>query len=991
MSILTISISNTPYPIKESSLKISGKIDQRTTCTFDVIDANGTFIFFKGQPVVVSDSVLGVLFTGYIHNPGAQNLLPTATIDWTIDCVDQMWLTDKRSSNIVYGNQQSAVILCDQLENILAVEGVNGQYSLDYNHYLTDWTSGAVQLNNVVAATNNGDGNIGDGDLELARAGIPLNYTDDLTKGTFTNTQVVNGGLCLGSTQGLQLVGTCAQAGSSGTPQNAYVYYKIWSGSGGYTIASGDQLQYDVWVASSSPVQSAGVDFACSDGTTLRDNSAGIYDQNGIAPHPSNDLSGFATDQWYSRVFDLTPLAGKSITYFSLGLEGDSSGVYTSYFRKIKITNGSSTKQTVFGSSLGTKQIISSAFYMNMSLAQCTVYEMSGSRQAPAISLNTLGIPQTSLLSWVETPMASSLTPTIPSTNSTLPIIAVETSIDGGATWQVCANYSPIPSIFPGMGLGGKTLLIRQVFLMIGTDPTITPVLAGCICTITPSYNATKSDVVYSANTQSLWNAGTKSNTQSNSNGTLTLVQASRDWHYVSQLQLSDQTQFSSGGVPSTQTQFGDLQLSCNGSNDDCRSRFDFAGSSWNNFTAAIDINLGTPVVALAYGLEYRTTYWGNALNSGGYYAYFIFTNTSGAGTLNLGRGVNNSSGGVLTSVASIAVTAASGSIHRIKVIVNGSSHQVFFDDIRYINATDSTYSGSSGYLAAHFFNNSGVRHSGDFSYFGVCNSLTGTWISPSTSLSAAGTYQNSVVQWNDVENSNGSSSLAVLSSIDGGATYYPCTNGGLIPKLTQGQSLSGVNLKLQAQLATTDPNATPTLYGLTAWVVGGFSASGTWQNTPLFNDTMVRANVVGSFGTSFDGQPYTKVGTGTAALTGNEGVISATTGDVEMVGGSNTSGDQDGSMRFLLSTATMAAGIELRRVDGNNFYRLSATATTLAIAQNIAGVLGTLASVVVALSTNTYYRMRFRVVGSGPTATYGRVWLDGTTEPSSWNVTYSA
>jgi hypothetical protein len=200
---------------------------------------------------------------------------------------------------------------------------------------------------------------------------------------------------------------------------------------------------------------------------------------------------------------------------------------------------------------------------------------------------------------------------------------------------------------------------------------------------------------------------------------------------------------------------------------------------------------------------------------------------------------------------------------------------------------------------------------------------------------------------------------------------------------------LSGVNLSIQALFTSPSANLTPVLQGLTAWIVGQFNASGTWQNTPLGNDTFVRANQSG-FGTSFDGQAYVQVGTGTAAIVGNEGQISATTGNVEMVLGSNTSGDFDASVRFAVSTTTMQAGMELRRVDAGNYYRLYATTTGLTLIQNVAGTPSTLATSVIALTINTFYRMRFRIVSSNPATVQGRVWLDGTAEPSTWQIAFT-
>jgi len=310
---------------------------------------------------------------------------------------------------------------------------------------------------------------------------------------------------------------------------------------------------------------------------------------------------------------------------------------------------------------------------------------------------------------------------------------------------------------------------------------------------------------------------------------------------------------------------------------------------------------------------------------------------------------------------------------------------------VSYINVNDSTYA-SAGYLAVLFYNNApdGLVHSALFDNFGVINNLSGSWQSITKSLAAAGTYGTSLISWQQVVNPTGSASLVVQTSVDGGVTYQVCTSGGQIPNLSVGQSLASVNLIIQVLFTSASANQTPILSGLTAWVIGQFSSSGTWQNTPLGNDTLTRANVVGSLGTATDGQPYTKVGTGTVALTSNEGIISATTGDVEMVLGSHVAADEDGSIRFSLSTTSMQFGIELRRVDVNNFYRLSTTTTLLTMAQKASGVMATLATAGVALSINAYYRMRFRIVGNGPVSLLGRIWLDGLVEPSTWNVLYT-
>src|SRR5579872_6737798 len=111
-SVLTITIAGVAYStanatIKDNSLAISNKLDGRSTCAFTIIDATGLAVFSKGQTVTVADSVLGTLFTGYVNRPKALNLYPNAHISWAIDCIDQTWLADKRTSNALYNTQQA--------------------------------------------------------------------------------------------------------------------------------------------------------------------------------------------------------------------------------------------------------------------------------------------------------------------------------------------------------------------------------------------------------------------------------------------------------------------------------------------------------------------------------------------------------------------------------------------------------------------------------------------------------------------------------------------------------------------------------------------------------------------------------------------------------------------------------------------------------------------------------------------------------------------
>ncbi len=112
--------------------------------------------------------------------------------------------------------------------------------------------------------------------------------------------------------------------GTSTNATSAYDYRQFSTTS--HLIASGESLAYDVWIASGSCAYKHGLDFICSDSTTLR--GSGLTDQNGLSVNPQADLTGWANGKWYHRVIDLTPLAGKTITswYTAFDLATNSTG-----------------------------------------------------------------------------------------------------------------------------------------------------------------------------------------------------------------------------------------------------------------------------------------------------------------------------------------------------------------------------------------------------------------------------------------------------------------------------------------------------------------------------------------------------------------------------------------------------------------------------------------------------------------------------------------
>jgi hypothetical protein len=478
-------------------------------------------------------------------------------------------------------------------------------------------------------------------------------------------------------------------------------------------------------------------------------------------------------------------------------------------------------------------------------------------------------------------------------------------------------------------------------------------------------------------NSVAQWNTGTLSSVQANSGGDLSLIGQIRNWDDGNK---SNQTLYGFGS-PTDGISSGQYFLTCT-ANSETRSRQDYAGTWAAPFTIEVDATIVGDVPRT--GFTYLTTGWVNDDNS---YAYALeFHDTD----ISLRRGTNGSAGSsVALASYSFSPKLADGT-YRLRVVVSGSTHTVYVNGTQYLSVSDGTYT-TAGYIALRNRNTEpSVSITFDYDNFGIMKALSGTWTGPSTSINSVSTIASSTITWDTSLSTGGT--VTVQTSIDGGSTYQTCTSGGVIPGLAAGASGTGKSVIVKVTLANTTTATMPDIRNLQWTVQGGYTSSGTRSTAPLGIDTMVRANQSG-LGTSADGQTYTKVGTGTDAISGDEATITNTTGDVHEVLGSNTYTDEDGTVRFQLSASTISAGIELRYVDSNNFYRFSANTTTLTLLKKVLGTTTTIKTASVSLSTGVWYRMRFRIVGFGPASLYGNVWADGTIEPTlvspfTWSIT---
>ncbi|HEX3640204.1 MAG TPA: DUF2341 domain-containing protein [Ktedonobacteraceae bacterium] len=811
VTTLTVTVAGSTYNIFQGSFKLSTKIDERSTCDFVIRDDNSAFLFQKGQQVTISDTLQGTIFTGFINTSQINKVPGNNTMRYhTIACIDNHFIADKRTSNRVYTNQYGGVIVAGMVNDVLAAEGVSANYAIREDNNQADFGQGT--LAGTMATPNLG------GDLELNLAGSQVNIVEDTTSnfstGSLTNTTAANNSLIPTATPAIKLVGTQSLTGDG----NAYTYIQFFSG-GGITVVGSRYLVYDVWIDPASPSGQVGVDIVFTDGTTLRDavQDYRYYDSQNIPPHPSQEIGGNAKGKWYHRSFLLDNFSGKTIAYLTVVLEGNSSGTYTAYFKNIlEVDSGGSTVNTFFSSTFDVnppRQLFNSG-YSNVSCTIVDTYDFTtASRVSSDYSIGAVSILRSSFISWqVTEPEKTS--------------VQVEYSLDGGNSFTICQNNVALPNLPAGLSLTGKTLTFKQTFQqVVGASPESAPALNSLQVTLDPSYTATKSDVTWSGTTNAEWNAPGMTFTNTQVPGTLLiLLQVVREW---STADLSGLVLFgASGSGPGPTT----IKMFCNrgvlwvatGVSMEGHARADFAGS-WQ--AGRIDCDIYFDRTDGFAAISYRGT---NDSNWDANYAYSV---QCALNTVSLQKGSNSSasSTGTRTQVASASTGLTTASWHHVTIIFNGTNHQVWVDDTVLINSTDGTYtaSGKISFRASNANVSSGYQ--GQFNNFGVTVvGLNGTFKNPSTSLTGAGTYLNSVVSWQDESIGNQSTNILVESTINGGSSFQTVTNGGPIPNLTLGQSLSGISFQLKVTLTTASASAAPQLQSLVARVLGGYSSSGT-------------------------------------------------------------------------------------------------------------------------------------------------------------------
>lgn len=843
--VFSVSISGLSMPVQQSGLSFDRRVDDRAGGSFEILDTsgNGTYEVEEDQQVAISDTGQNlVLYRGFIDSVSEQMINGTTSVRRSVQLKDLRYLAEKKMVKEDFTNWTAGNLAAYLTQSELEEEQIKANYALRRDHDASAWAQGT--LSGVTSAN---------GYLELARAGTDMldadTTTSDFSSGTLTGVTATNNSLRLQSSTALKFSGTAGK-NVGVNAGNYYCYYSIWAGT--LTINSGDYLEYTLWMSSESADLVGGIDIQFSDRSCLKDTH--WPDQYGIDCHPGVHMQGWADDQWLYRKIPFPPNSvGKKTATARIALESDKDGYYCMYVRSCSIkAAGGATRATIFDTTLQRMVRVSNVGYYHLLLRPITVYEERGTRLVPPISLSGTSIAGTSTVAWSaqETAQPSSTGST--NADKQTPQILIETSLDGGDTWQTCENEKAIPGLSVGTDLTNRSLQVRQTLAVGGPNPELTPTLLDSSVAIESAYASNKLDVTRSYSGPEMIDG---TNTYC---GYQTAINTADGWQRndVSGLKMDGWRKNWRTGQSPNQPCYGPSVPGAgpyngayyiqSGAGTGAHVRLQNAGTYSHASTIMIeaDLHIGS---ANNVGLIYCTNYWGNTDNSFGYYAYISVD------TIGFGRG-SNANSNAWTSLWTLAASLDAGQWYHLKAVVGPDHiHHIFLDDIEYITWTDATF--TSGGVGMRMYSG-GTNGQGHFDNFGVANiGLRGDYIpaqatrtAPSVSLNAAGTVAASIIEWNETVPDG--CTLDVQTSLDGGSTYTSCTNNAEIPGLSAGTSVSGKSLLVRVLLNSDSISYTPTLQGISWSVIGMFSASGYRISPVLDADNAVS---VGSSSVTWD------------------------------------------------------------------------------------------------------------------------------------------
>lgn len=735
------------------------------------------------------------------------------------------------------------------------------------------------------------------GDLELTRAGTKFTLTEqttsDFASGTLTNMTASDNSLKPTTQKAVRFVAqfplnvsaanraSIAVDSSINRPQaiGNYASAQIWSGS--QNVNSTDTLNYDIWISSSSPAYLAGVDLLFSDGTLLSSYTygtadtlvdalgyVGIWDQNNVSADFLADLSNYAKDAWYTRSIPLSSLSGKTVTAVYLKITGSGNGTYTIYVKNCYL--GSHSGSPFFSTTATTTQvnpptITTVGGYIPFGVADVVdVYRPAlSTRISPAHSISGVGLVQNSTISWTASlPTAGTFTNIVyppgtsaPSDNtSSSSAMLMYVSYDG-TTWLPCTNQQALPGLPPGANVSGLSLYLMEQF-QAGNDPTALPSLLQVNITINSAAAQTTTDVVAAYGNATAWNTGTYNGTAVNGSGDLVnggtfspVFTSSSSFNWTMNHSLAG-----GGGGTTLSASSGTLTVS-NTSNSDTSNMVLSLDDALPLTNGVIECDFSTSSSGsnqwTRAGIIYRGGDWQAGWNSASLSSeefcpvmpgYLVYIQADTASSTMYVAWIVLSGSGAPSYSSTYTTTISQGTFYHIEIVFEGDRHTIYFNNgtNAVIDMLDDTYTSAGRiglYAMGTLGDSSTCKYTSKWKNYTCTPLATGTWTSPSISLSSLGSCGYTQIAWSEVASNGAPQSTAfVLTSLNGGSTWQRCQNGAEIPTLPPGTSVSGLSLLIRIILYSNPGISAPIITGLYARICGDYGTVSGTRTSPALN-----------------------------------------------------------------------------------------------------------------------------------------------------------
>ena len=121
---MDITIGGVSVDFQIGTFEMEDSIDERSTCSFVVLDPTNSASYTKGQPVEVITDSYKLIFGGVVEESEAKVTSPDDCTFHGIRCVDWHYLADKRIIAEAYEDKTIDFIVKDIVDTYLAAEGV---------------------------------------------------------------------------------------------------------------------------------------------------------------------------------------------------------------------------------------------------------------------------------------------------------------------------------------------------------------------------------------------------------------------------------------------------------------------------------------------------------------------------------------------------------------------------------------------------------------------------------------------------------------------------------------------------------------------------------------------------------------------------------------------------------------------------------------------------------------------------------------------------